>query len=147
MARFFVSGKEKSMSEKRQNREGELYKTVELHGRRFALYYGYYEECDRENPLCEPIPIYPDFLQTPVYTDSGEPFVTVMQDTCDGFGGGGRSVNTTCGDCEYFKKGEELFGICQNPHNIADEQRSTYIHRLQQTLSQTRSTDPDDTEH
>ena len=103
------------MTEEKSHREGELYKTVELHGKRFTLYYGYYEECDRENPLCAPIPIYPDFLKTPVFTDGGEPFVTAIQDVCGDYKGGRRSTDTTCADCEYFKKEEGWFGICQNP--------------------------------
>lgn len=112
------------MTEREPHREGELYKTVELHGKRFTLYYGYYEECDRKNPLCEPIPIYPDFLKAPVYTDSGEPFVTAMQDPCGGYKGGKQRTDTTCADCEYFKKGEEWFGICQNPQNTAEKERT-----------------------
>lgn len=103
------------MTEEKPHREGELYKTVELHGKRFTLYYGYYEECDRKNPLCAPIPIYPDFLKTPIFTDGGEPFVTAMQDACDDYKGGRRSTDTTCADCEYFKREEEWFGICRNP--------------------------------
>ena len=111
------------MTEREPHREGELYKTVELYGKRFSLYYGYYEECDRKNPLCEPIPIYPDFLKSPAYTDSGEPFVTAMQDICNGYSGKRQSTDTTCADCEYFKKGEEWFGICQNPKNAAEGER------------------------
>ena len=116
-ARFFVSGKGNGMTEREVHREGELYKSVELHGKRFVLYYGYYEECDRVNPLCDPIPIYPDFLKAPVYTDSGEPFVTAMQDVCEGYRGDAPSPDTTCADCEYFKRGEDWFGICDFPKN------------------------------
>ena len=103
---------------KETHREGELYKTVTLHGRRFSLYYGYYEECDRENPLCEPIPIYPDFLKEPQYTDEGEPFVTMMQDACERYRGDAkRTSDTTCEECKYFQCGEDWFGICQCPKN------------------------------
>ena len=31
--------------------EGDLYARIEHGGRTFDLYYGYYEECDRQNPL------------------------------------------------------------------------------------------------
>lgn len=106
-----------------KHKEGDLYKTVELHGRTFELYYGYYEECDRHNPLCEPIPIYPDFVKEPVYTDSGNPFATVMQDVCDHYrGAGDYTTDTTCADCRYFKSKEEWFGICTCPKNKRDNE-------------------------
>ena len=99
--------------EKERHTEGELYKEVKLHGRTFSLYYGYYDECDRRNPLCEPIVIYPDFLKEPVYTEEGEPFVTVVQDACESYSGEAkRTADTTCAECEYFLRGEEWFGAC-----------------------------------
>lgn len=104
--------------EKERHSEGELYKEVQLHGRAFTLYYGYYEECDRQNPLCEPIVIYPDFLKEPVYTDDGKPFVTMIQDACDKYEGNAkRTSDTACADCRYFERGEEWFGVCQHPRN------------------------------
>lgn len=100
------------------HREGELYKTVEIYGRSFHLYYGYYEECDRENPLCRPIPIYPDFTKEPVLTPDGKPFATMMQDACDQYEGTAtHTFDTTCADCKYFERGEEWFGICNCPRN------------------------------
>lgn len=107
-----------SLEEKERHTEGELYKEVELHGRTFALYYGYYDECDRINPLCEPIVIYPDFQKEPVYTDEGDPFVTMMQDVCDNYNGSAnRTPDTTCADCKYFERDEEWFGVCKCPYN------------------------------
>lgn len=103
-------------SKKERHAEGDLYKTVELRGRTFTLYYGYYEECDRQNPLCEPIVIYPDFPASPVYTDDGEPFATVMQDACNNYRGESkRTPNTTCAECKYFQRGEDWIGICRCP--------------------------------
>jgi len=108
--------------EKEMHVEGELYKEVELHGRTFTLYYGYYEECDRQNPLCEPIVIYPDFLKEPVYTDNGEPFVTMMQDVCKSYRGKAKlTSDTTCADCKYFERGEEWFGVCKCTYNREDK--------------------------
>jgi len=100
------------MTEGEPHREGELYKTVELHGKRFSLYYGYYEDCDRQNPLCAPIPIYPDLLREPQYTAEGERIVTMMQDGCEHYDGG-RGRDNSCGDCKHFERCEELFGICR----------------------------------
>lgn len=94
-------------------KEGELYKSLTLYGRRFDIYYGYYEDCDRENPLCDPLPVYPDFLKTPLFTEDGEPFVTVTQDACEHFSGaGGRTADSTCGDCLHLCTGDGWIGIC-----------------------------------
>ena len=94
-------------------KEGALYKRVEIEGREFFLHYGYYEACDRENPLCEPIPIYPDFLKAPIYTDEGYPFATDMQDACEYHRGA--HPEDGCYSCSYYKKCEEFFGICRCP--------------------------------
>ena len=95
-------------------KEGDLYKAVNTYGRTFELRYGYYEECDRQSPLCDPVVIYPDFIKEPVYTDDGAPFVTMMQDACRSYKGDAkRTVDTTCADCKYFERGEEWFGVCK----------------------------------
>ena len=120
IAFFRVCRKEGSMLHIRKNKhaEGELYRKIELHGRTFALYYGYYEECDKRNPLCEPIVIYPDFTKAPVYTDDGYPFVTMMQDACKSYEGQEkRTPNTTCAECRHFERGKDWFGICKCPKN------------------------------
>ena len=90
-------------------REGDVYKIVEIFGRRFELRYGYYEEYERERGE-PPIPIYPDFRETPLYTAEGYPFVTQMQELCEhgesGFEDG------VCADCRYYRDGDELIGVC-----------------------------------
>lgn len=94
-------------------KEGDLYKVVKIFGKTFELRYGYYSEQDRQNPICDPAVIYPDFTQEPLYTDGGEPFTTMMQDACANYKGeNGKTSDTTCAECEYFKRGEEWFGIC-----------------------------------
>ena len=52
-------------------REGDLYKVVETFGKSFELRYGFYEERDRQSPLCEPAIIYPDFIREPLFTEKG----------------------------------------------------------------------------
>lgn len=98
-------------------KEGNLHKVITAHGKTFELYYGYYEDCDRENPLAEPMPIYPNFIENPVYTDEGVPFVTAMQDPCKHFKhGAGRSddgEDNTCSYCIHYEKCEELLGVCR----------------------------------
>lgn len=91
-------------------REGELYFTVSPFGKEFTLYYGYYDELDRQSGA--PVPIYPDLKENPVYTDSGAPIVTAMQIACPHYKG---SPNEdSCGRCAYFEKGDLLFGKCAN---------------------------------
>ncbi|MBQ7406700.1 MAG: hypothetical protein IJW11_02935 [Clostridia bacterium] len=93
--------------------EGELYKVVTTFGKTFELRYGYYQECDRQSPLCDPVVIYPDFVKDPVYTDEGMPFVTMMQDACKSYRGDTkRTPDTTCAECKYFRRGEDWIGIC-----------------------------------
>ena len=95
------------------HQEGELYRVVTTFGKTFELRYGYYDERDRQNPLCAPAVIYPDFQQVPLYTDTGQPFVTVMQDAGNGFKGENEQTpDTTCAECQHFAQGEDWFGIC-----------------------------------
>ena len=102
--------------------EGELYKVVTTFGKTFELRYGYYEECDRQSPLCDPVVIYPDFTKEPVYTDEGMPFVTMMQDACPYYNGEKkRTADSTCDECKYFGHGEDWFGICTCPKNKKNE--------------------------
>lgn len=98
------------------HKEGELYKTVEIQGKIFELYYGYYEARDRNNPLSEPMPIYPDFLKEPYYTDGGVPVVTMMQDACENYEGD-ETEDIDCSRCRYFVHCAELFGICKCEKN------------------------------
>lgn len=91
-------------------REGDLYKTVTLHGKTFEIRYGYYEEIDREH---DPVPIYPDFMRAPVQTDDGAPFVTLMQDACGDYRPRGRGSDRDCGSCVYMERGDELIAVCR----------------------------------
>ena len=87
-------------------------------GRTFELRYGYYEEKDRQNPLCKPAVIYPDFVRDPMYTEDGKPFVTLIQDACHRFdGAAARTADSTCAECRHFLRGEEWFGLCGCPEN------------------------------
>ena len=95
-------------------KEGDLYKRIEAFGKCFTLYYGYYEECDRIHPFCDPIPIYPDFMREPLCTEDGVPFVTMMQDACIHYRGDAkRTEDSTCAECSFFLEGEDRIGICQ----------------------------------
>ena len=94
-------------------KEGEIYRVLSIFGEIFELRYGYYEECDRQNPLCDPVPIYPDFIREPRFTKDGDPFVTMMQDVCEHFASEAeQNEDNGCADCDYFIQGEEMLGIC-----------------------------------
>ena len=91
--------------------EGELFKRLTLHGKTFELRYGYYEEFERESEFGEPIPIYPDFIKSPMYTDEGYPFVTQMQEACE-WSENRKMPDACCADCTYFRHEDELIGLC-----------------------------------
>ncbi len=89
-------------------KKGDLFKVIEYMGRRFEIRYGYYEEKDR---MFDPMAIYPDFIEYPIHTNDGTTFVTAMQHPCKHFKGK-KDENSTCEDCSYYQKCEELIGIC-----------------------------------
>ena len=91
--------------------EGDLYKELTISGKTFRLLYGYYESFERESRLNDPIPIYPNFIKDPLYTDEGIPFATAMQNVCACYKGK-KDEDSCCADCVYFQSSEELFGFC-----------------------------------
>ena len=99
-----------------ENKEGDLYKVIKAYGKTFELRYGYYEEMDRYSKYNDPVPIYPNFIENPVYTDEGIPFATATQDPCKHFDGN-RDQDSTCYNCSYYNKYEELLGTCTCPKN------------------------------
>lgn len=107
---FGMSGKAMQTPPK----EGDLFKVIELHGARFEIKYGYYEEIERQH---EPIEIYPDFVRDPVYTDDGFPFVTLMQDACENYETDAGDHDHDCISCVYMEPGDELIAVCRCPKN------------------------------
>lgn len=97
-------------------KEGDLFKVITCYGVTFEIRYGYYEERDRYAKFAEPIAIYPDFTKAPRYTEDGIPFATAMQLPCESFRGE-QDENSTCEDCFYYQKSEELLGICTCSRN------------------------------
>ena len=98
------------------HKEGDLYKEIMVGGNVFRLFYGYYEEFERESPFNDPMPIYPDFIKKPHYTAEGIPIVTAMQNVC-AFYHGINDEDSSCSECSFFQKSEELFGLCNCPQN------------------------------
>ncbi len=111
--------------------EGDLYKIIDIHGHIFEIYYGYYEDCDRENPTVDPMPIYPDFLENPEYTNDGFPFVTKMQDACSHYQGRITKEND-CADCRFYSHGDELIGICMCTKNRVLSDQTENMHYIKE---------------
>ena len=94
-----------------QVKEGDLYGVITAFGRVFEIYYGYYEDYERNSKYNDPVPIYPDLASNPEYDSEGYAIVTQMQTVCENYTG--RDEDGRCGLCPYFKKGERLFGLCE----------------------------------
>lgn len=92
-------------------KEGDLYKELTVFGKTFEIRYGYYEDFERQHH--EPMAIYPNFIEHPEFTEEGQPFVTAMQDICQHYVG--VPHGDTCGECSCFRKGPDLFGLCDCP--------------------------------
>ena len=91
-------------------REGDLYGIFKIGNERFEVRYGYYSESDRFGKYNDPIPIYPDFLESPQYNSEGFPFVTEMQDACTHYDGS--KTQDFCRACSHFQSENDLIGIC-----------------------------------
>ena len=91
-------------------REGDLYKEISFGGHNFRLTYGYYAEFEREGWFNEPMPIYPDLMKEPRYTEEGVPLATAIQDVCEEYKGA--PDGDSCSDCAYFRQQTDLFGFC-----------------------------------
>lgn len=92
--------------------EGDLYKSFEIEGTRFDIYYGYEAEGEREH--WDPSPVYPWFPDKPQYTKDGIPFSVAYQDVCEYYE---PIVTDTdfheCDNCKLFDKREEFVGLCK----------------------------------
>ncbi len=92
-------------------KEGDLYMVIHSHGHTFQLIYGYYEETDRE--YGEPVVIYPDLKNDPIFTKDGYPFVTAVQVPCEHYKvEEGRIPEECCSDCIYYKDSKSEIDIC-----------------------------------
>lgn len=97
-------------------KEGDFYKEFAVGGHTFNIFYGYYEEFERESPFNDPMPIYPDFTKEPHYTAEGIPLVTAMQNVCEYYSGK-NDEDSSCSDCVFFQSCQELFGLCYCSQN------------------------------
>ncbi len=92
-------------------KEGDLYMKISLHGYTFELRYGYYEEADRQNG--EPVAIYPDLRNNPIYTKDGYPIVTAVQIPCEHYKvATGCVLEDCCSDCIYYNDSKKEIEVC-----------------------------------
>ena len=91
-------------------KENDLYKIINIYGKSFEIRYGYYDEKERFSVYNEPVPIFPDFIKNPIFSDEGYPFVTCMQDVCGNFVKKRNSEG--CFGCVFFNEGADLIGVC-----------------------------------
>ena len=103
---FFIR-KKKTMN---KVKEGDLYKTIKISNHVFDIKYGYYEETDRYSKYSELIPIFPNLLENPLYTEEGYLIATQMQDGCAHFEG--EKNLHLCLKCMHYKKVDDLMGVC-----------------------------------
>jgi len=80
-------------------------------GREFSVYREYDEERK------ESYAVYPDFEETPAYTDEGRPFATAVQECCPHAVSKkpGAALSGDCGGCDWFRREEtphDIIGIC-----------------------------------
>ncbi len=92
-------------------KEGDLYMVINSHGHTFELVYGYYEETDRE--YGEPVVIYPDLKNSPIFTKDGHPLVTAVQVPCEYYEAEqDHPPEECCSDCIYYKDSKKEIDIC-----------------------------------
>ena len=92
-------------------REGDLYMKVSCHGHGFELKYGYYEETDRRSG--EPVVLYPDLKESPVYSAEGHLLVTAIQTPCEFYETADASApEECCSDCTFYGDSKNEIDIC-----------------------------------
>ena len=95
-------------------KEGDLYKCYVIDKHTFEIRYGYYEE--RERGLVEPLPIFPDLVSKPVFTEDGEPITSRVQIPCEHYRPRNRrKPEGWCADCIHYKKKRDEMGLCKCP--------------------------------
>lgn len=97
-----------------QPREGDIYRIYTVEGLSFEIRYGYHAENERGR--VEPLPIFPDMVETPVYTPGGIPVTTYTQAPCRHYKPWQPAEpEEWCGDCLYYDGGREKMGCCLCP--------------------------------
>ena len=99
--------------------EGDLYRSVDIFGKIFNIYYGYYEDYERDSLFNDPVPVYPNLRDNPEYDGDGNRIVTEMQIACPHYNG--TIMEDSCSHCPYYQRVDDLFGICLCEQNRKNE--------------------------
>ncbi len=92
-------------------REGELYKVIDIENITFKIIYGYYEESERDK--VEPLPVFPDLKDKPIYTARGYPVVTAIQEPCEYYTPLNKERSEQwCGDCIHYLSSSDEISVC-----------------------------------
>ena len=102
-------------------KEGDVYKIINVEGVTFEIRYGYYDpEIERGN--IEPMPIFPDFIKKPQFTEKGYMFITADQPRCKHFKPKPKiSDEGWCNDCEHLQLYGTCLGVCRCEQNKRNE--------------------------
>lgn len=107
-------------------REGDLYKVIDVEKNTFKIYYGYYEE--NERCKVEPLPVFPDLKENPVYTARGYSIVTAIQQPCKHYSPRNKERSEEwCGDCIYYLNGTDEISICGCKERRLEQKPDTII--------------------
>jgi len=100
--------------EQNKIKEGDVYQTIVVGGKAFIIRYGFYSEKDRKTE--EPLPVFPDFITNPEFSECGKPFVTKIQDACEHYESLSADFGDNwCADCKYFENRSCDISLCTNP--------------------------------
>ena len=95
-------------------KNGELYKSVEVEGVRFDIYYGYESE-NVKRLGWEPTPQYPDFNTQPTFSPQGKRFTLTYGEICNDYQPISKTTERICcQNCKLFNKKEEYIGLCES---------------------------------
>ena len=100
-------------------KEGELYRIMDVEGVQLHIFYGYYHP-ESERGVIDPMPIYPDFTEAPMYTREGYPLVNADQPICPHFflkPSAYESDEGWCNDCVYLELYDACLGVCRCKYN------------------------------
>ena len=98
-------------------REGELYRTLEIEGISLPIYYGYYDR-EREHKILDPMPVFPNLSEAPLYTQRGYPLVNADQPVCEHFSPKPAiSEEGWCNDCIHLELYDPALGVCRCEYN------------------------------
>ena len=94
-------------------KEGDIYRVYTVDGHTFEIKYGYYSENERGR--VEPLPVFPDLVDSPVYTASGMPVTTRLQSPCRHYQScDPERPDEWCDDCIHYESVHGEFGLCRS---------------------------------